>query len=90
MVRAALRTSCKRAGRRIVGAHVPTHTLSSFLAMDGAAPKANPGDGRTQSLKGTLRDVHLIVAALRDTIARSSRAATSAKDGGWEDEVPAR
>ncbi|HEY4184696.1 MAG TPA: site-specific integrase, partial [Polyangia bacterium] len=40
IIRAALRTICKRAGLRIVGAHVLRHTFCSHLPMRGAAPKA--------------------------------------------------
>jgi integrase len=68
MVRAALRTICKRAGLRIVGAHALRHTFCSHLAMRGAAPKAIQELAGHRSLTVTLRYMHLTETALRDTI----------------------
>lgn len=68
MIRAALRTICKRAGLRIVGAHVLRHTFCSHLAMRGAAPKAIQELAGHKSLKVTLRYMHLTETALRDTM----------------------
>jgi integrase len=68
MIRAALRTICKKAGLRIVGAHVLRHTFCSHLAMRGAAPKAIQELAGHKSLTVTLRYMHLTETALRDTI----------------------
>lgn len=68
MIRAMLRTICKRAGLRVVGAHVLRHTFCSHLAMRGAAPKAIQELAGHKSLKVTLRYMHLTETALRDTI----------------------
>jgi integrase len=68
MVRAALRTICRRAGLRVVGAHVLRHTFCSHLAMRGAAPKAIQELAGHKSLKVTLRYMHLTETALRDTM----------------------
>lgn len=68
MIRASLRTICKRAGLRIVGAHSLRHTFCSHLAMRGAAPKATQELAGHKSLKVTLRYMHLTETALRDTI----------------------
>jgi integrase len=68
MVRAALRTICKRAGLRVVGAHVLRHTFCSHLAMRGAAPKAIQELAGHKSLKVTLRYMHLTTTALRETM----------------------
>ena len=68
IVRAALRTICRRAGLRVVGAHVLRHTFCSHLAMRGAAPKAIQELAGHKSLKVTLRYMHLTETALRDTM----------------------
>jgi len=68
IIRAGLRTVCRRAGLRIVGAHVLRHTFCSHLAMRGAAPKAIQELAGHKSLKVTLRYMHLTETALRDTI----------------------
>jgi integrase len=93
MIRAALRTICKRAGLRIVGAHVLRHTFCSHLAMRGAAPKAIQELAGHKSLKVTLRYMHLTETALRDTM----RLLEKRGDGGNQvpggdagDEVTAR
>ena len=93
MIRAALRTICKRAGLRIVGAHVLRHTFCSHLAMRGAAPKAIQELAGHKSLKVTLRYMHLTETALRDTM----RLLEQRGDGGNQvpggdagDEVTAR
>ena len=93
MVRAALRTICRRAGLRVVGAHVLRHTFCSHLAMRGAAPKAIQELAGHKSLKVTLRYMHLTETALRDTM----RLLEQRGDGGNQvpggdagDEVTAR
>lgn len=68
MVRAALRTICRRAGLRVVGAHVLRHTFCSHLAMRKAAPKAIQELAGHKSLKVTLRYMHLTETALRETM----------------------
>jgi integrase len=84
IVRAALRTVCKRAGLRIVGAHVLRHTFCSHLAMRGAAPKAIQELAGHKSLKVTLRYMHLTETALRETMrlleTRDAPAARAAND----------
>ena len=55
MVRPALRTICKRAGLRLVVAHVLRHTFGPHLAMRGVAPKAINELAEHKSLKVTLR-----------------------------------
>jgi integrase len=84
IVRAALRTICKRAGLRIVGAHVLRHTFCSHLAMRGAAPKAIQELAGHKSLKVTLRYMHLTETALRETMrlleTRDAPAARAAND----------
>jgi integrase len=84
VVRAALRTICKRAGLRIVGAHVLRHTFCSHLAMRGAAPKAIQELAGHKSLKVTLRYMHLTETALRETMrlleTRDAPAARAAND----------
>ncbi len=93
MVRAALRTICKRAGLRIVGAHVLRHTFCSHLAMRGAAPKAIQELAGHKSLKVTLRYMHLTETALRDTmrlLEQRGDGREGARDGGGGGEVTAR
>jgi integrase len=84
MVRAALRTICKRAGLRVVGAHVLRHTFCSHLAMRKAAPKAIQELAGHKSLKVTLRYMHLTETALRETMRlledRDAPAAHAAND----------
>ena len=93
MVRAALRTICKRAGLRVVGAHVLRHTFCSHLAMRKAAPKAIQELAGHKSLKVTLRYMHLTETALRDTmrlLEQRGEGREGARDGGGGDEVTAR
>ena len=96
IVRAALRTVCRRAGLRVVGAHVLRHTFCSHLAMRGAAPKAIQELAGHKSLKVTLRYMHLTETALRETMrlleARDGPAECAAKDTDTSssDEVTAR
>ena len=97
MVRAALRTICKRAGLRVVGAHVLRHTFCSHLAMRKAAPKAVQELAGHKSLKVTLRYMHLTETALRETMRlledrdAPAPAAPSANDTSTSsDEVTAR
>jgi len=52
MVRAALRTICRRAGLRVVGAHVLRHTFCSHLAGAGRGAEGDPGAGRSQEPEG--------------------------------------
>ena len=84
IVRAALRTICKRAGLRVVGAHVLRHTFCSHLAMRKAAPKAIQELAGHKSLKVTLRYMHLTETALRETMRlledRDAPAAHAAND----------
>ena len=68
IVRAALRTICRRAGLRVVGAHVLRHTFCSHLAMRGAVPKAIQELAGHTTLTVTLRYMHLAPSALRDAI----------------------
>ena len=97
MVRAALRTICKRAGLRVVGAHVLRHTFCSHLAMRGAAPKAIQELAGHKSLKVTLRYMHLTETALRETMrllenrdAPAARAANDTSSSTSSGEVTAR
>jgi len=93
IVRAALRTICRRAGLRVVGAHVLRHTFCSHLAMRKAAPKAIQELAGHKSLKVTLRYMHLTETALRDTmrlLEQRGDGSEGARDGGGGDEVTAR
>lgn len=70
MVRAALRTICRRAGVRVVGAHVLRHAFCSHLAIRGAAPKAIQEPAGHKSLNVTLPDGD--GAAGHDVLARAT------------------
>jgi integrase len=88
MVRAALRTICRRAGLRVVGSHVLRHTFCSHLAMRGAAPKAIQELAGHKSMKVTMRYMHLTASALRDTIQLlDDRGSRGAKAPGIRDEA---
>lgn len=82
IVRAALRTICRRAGLRVVGAHVLRHTFCSHLAMRGAAPKAIQELAGHKSLKVTLRYMHLTETALRDTMRLLEQRGEGRSEGG--------
>jgi integrase len=93
IVRAALRTICRRAGLRVVGAHVLRHTFCSHLAMRKAAPKAIQELAGHKSLKVTLRYMHLTETALRDTmrlLEQRGDGSEGVRDGAGGDEVTAR